>query len=506
MYVSAVDKDGGEHGIPDWPRDRFSRTVWRSAPFRPGAYPPAPRSYAEAVAKCGDEIFERPATQYFLKTGKPDPDYKHNCYPAKMHSALIHGMLGYAARRPDRAADALKLARIAADYLISISHPKGAPLEYWPPTYADRREAGSFRYGQNMLIYPCAVGAAYLALHDRVKDAKYLDAARRIADTYVRLQEPDGTWPIFIRESDGKVLSANRVQPAGVVAFLEKLYRACGEAKYRACGDRAFAWIEAHPLTDWFWEGQFEDAPLIAKYENPSKHPACELALYLLERYPGEKKWLAVARDILRYAEDQFVCWERPCAANGHGVSTPIGGAVRPAEPLRRLVLSVRARAVRLLRAGGRLEREADQDLSRALPGGEESARPREGAGARRRAREDPASVRLHPDGVRARREARQPDAGLAQLHLLHALRAVGARGGSVSTVVEKTQSGFAGGWESAGRSASRFFSSILPSVNLRDAVRQLWREVAVTPFGLPTVLRFARFRAIGIPLALISL
>ena len=38
------------------------------------------------------------------------------------------------------------------------------------------------------------------------------------------------------------------------------------------------------------------------------------------------------------------------------------------------------------------------------------------------------------------------------------------------------------------------------------DAVRQLWREVAVTPFGLPTVLRFARFRAIGIPLALISL
>jgi len=325
VYVSAVDKDGGVHGIPDWPRDRFSRTFWRSAPFRPGAYPSAPRSYAEAVAKCGDEIFERPATQYFLKAGKPDPDYKHNCYPSKMHAALIHGMLGYALARPDRAADALKLARNAADYLIGISQPAGTPLEYWPPTYADKREAGSFRYGQVMLIYPCEVGAAYLALYDRVKDAQYLAAAKRLADTYIKLQEKDGTWPIFIREADGKILNDNRVQPVGVISFLEALYKACGEAKYRACADRAFAWVEAHPLKDWFWEGQFEDAPLVQKYENPSKHPACAAALYLLKRFPGDQKWLAVARDLVRYAEDQFVCWEKPCAANGHGVNTPIG-------------------------------------------------------------------------------------------------------------------------------------------------------------------------------------
>jgi hypothetical protein len=48
------------------------------------------------------------------------------------------------------------------------------------------------------------------------------------------------------------------------------------------------------------------------------------LALYLLNRYPGDKKWIAVARDILRYAEDQFVCWEKPCAANGHGINTAV--------------------------------------------------------------------------------------------------------------------------------------------------------------------------------------
>lgn len=325
VYVSAVDKDGKTHGIPDWPRDRFSRTFWRAAPFRPGAYPPAPRSYAEAVAKCGDEIFERSATQFFLKTGKPDPDYIHNCYPSKMHSALINGMLGYAKRRPDRAADAIRLARNAADFLISVSQPAGAPLEYWPPTYADRRAAGATRFGQVMLIYPCEVGGAYVALDREVKDGKYLAAAKRIADTYLKLQEEDDTWPIMIREADGKVMNQNRVQPMRVIIFLEALFKASGEAKYRAAADRAFAWVREHPLKDWFWEGQFEDSPIIAKYENPSKHPACETAIYILNRFPGDGKWLAVAREILRYAEDQFVCWEKPCAANGHGVNTPIG-------------------------------------------------------------------------------------------------------------------------------------------------------------------------------------
>ena len=32
-----------------------------------------------------------------------------------------------------------------------------------------------------------------------------------------------------------------------------------------------------------------------------------------------------------------------------------------------------------------------------------------------------------------------------------------------------------------------------------RDTVRLCWREVVAHNFGLPTVLRFARFRVIGI-------
>ena len=46
----------------------------------------------------------------------------------------------YAKLRPDRAAEALKLAHLAADYLISISQPDGAPLAMFAEYVRDRKK------------------------------------------------------------------------------------------------------------------------------------------------------------------------------------------------------------------------------------------------------------------------------------------------------------------------------------------------------------------------------
>ena len=61
-----------------------------------------------------------------LSPSCPDPSYKLNCYPTKMHSALIKAMVGYARLRPARRAAALDLARKAADYLISLVGAEGS--------------------------------------------------------------------------------------------------------------------------------------------------------------------------------------------------------------------------------------------------------------------------------------------------------------------------------------------------------------------------------------------
>ena len=336
VWVRAVDAKGNVHGIPDWPRDRFSRYFWKSAPFKPGSYPPKPRPYAEAAAKCAEQIFGRKAIRHFLEHGRPDPAYGLNGYPSKIHAALVKAMVAYAASCPAKKNEALKLARIAADYLVSISEPAGRPLAHFPPTYCRLTAEGAYygagegRAGQVMMMYPAGVGEAYLRLYEAVGDAKYLAAARRIGETYLRTQEADGVWPALVFAKDGRPVCENRLQPIPVITFLESLFAATGEGKFRTAADKAFGWVEGRPLKDWFWEGQFEDAPFSGKYENPSKHMACDVLLYVLRRFPGDRRWREVARDILRYSEDQFVCWEKPCQPNGMGINSSVAGPLDP--------------------------------------------------------------------------------------------------------------------------------------------------------------------------------
>ena len=41
-----------------------------------------------------------------------------------------------------------------------------------------------------------------------------------------------------------------------------------------------------------------------------------------MKRFPGDAKRLAQARELLRFSEDQFVYWEKPCRMDGTGYRT----------------------------------------------------------------------------------------------------------------------------------------------------------------------------------------
>ena len=306
--------------------DAGSGLWWKAAPFRPGAYPPGRRSAAEGAAKIYDYVFGLPSTRYFLKNGRPDPAYSLNCYPAKIHSALIKAMVRYAKAVPERATDALALARTAADYLIFLSEKPGAPLAGFPPTYATgegyvHNTAGRYA-GQTMLLYPSNAGGAYITLFRATGERKYLDAAVAIAERYLALQGEDGTWPLKAYLKDGQPVTPNRCLPITIAEFLEDLHDLTHEAKYRDAATRAFAYVERGPLANWNWEGQFEDVPPSLRYRNLTKHPACETAIYMMRRWPNDARKVALARELLRFAEDQFVYWERPCHPDGRGIRT----------------------------------------------------------------------------------------------------------------------------------------------------------------------------------------
>ena len=313
VYCRGVDAQGRELALAG------SARFWKNAPFTPGKYAPAKRSYAEAARKANEYIFALPCLKVLAETGKPDFSYRLNCYPAKMNASVIRAAVGYAKQVPSRKDEMLKVARAAADYLISVSEPAGTPLAHFAPTYAEGNKnytAGRYA-GQHMLIYPADAAGAYLTLYESTKDVKYLRAAEAVASTYLKLQGEDGTWYLKMWAKDGKCVKPNRLFPLPVCSLLERLYALTGKKAYRQASDRAFAYVEKGPLANWNWEGQFEDVEPTAMYQNLTKHPACSTAMYLLKRYPDDPARLAQARELVRFSEDQFIAWERPCREDG---------------------------------------------------------------------------------------------------------------------------------------------------------------------------------------------
>ena len=316
VFCFGLDADGKVCGLAG------ERRFWKQAPYEPGVYPPAKRSYAQAQRMLCDYILNLPEIADLEKGGKPDLSARSNfsSYPSKMQSAVIRAMLSLAKIAPERKERALKIACIAADYLIAKSQPVGTPLEYFTPTYEGDGQLSGTYAGMHMLIYPADVGTAFVNLSHATGETKYLDAAKRIAATYKRLQGEDGTWYLKMNEKDGLPVSSNRLVPTSVIFFFEALYAATGEAAYRAVADRAFAFIENGPLKTWNWEGQFEDIrPAESRFQNLTKHNACDTAIYMLKRFPGDRRRLAQAREIVRYAEDQFVVWRKPCRSDRAG-------------------------------------------------------------------------------------------------------------------------------------------------------------------------------------------
>ena len=307
VVCEAQDGKGVRVGLV---QDRF---FYKKAPFA-GGYPPPVRRAGEAAKAAYAHLAAMPQIRHLAEKGEPDRTYMLNGYTTKMNAAIVLAMVHYAKLDPARAPEALKVARAAADHLIAGAAKPGTPLAGFTLTY----EAGygngiCDKYaGQSMNLYPAASGNAFLRLYEATKDAAYLAAAVRIGETYLRLQGEDGTWFLKQRFADGGEVNPNRLFPLTTMGFLEDLYAETKRAEFRAAADRAAAFIERGPVADWNWEGQFEDVEPEPRYTNLTKHPATDFALFCLKRHPGDAKRVALAREILRFAEDQFVEWERP--------------------------------------------------------------------------------------------------------------------------------------------------------------------------------------------------
>jgi hypothetical protein len=306
------------------------RRFYRASPYR-GPYHAADTDYRESAKRLFSYLFHAPYIQYWLEHNEPDPAYGLYSYPAKMFSAVVSGMLTFSSLTEDpiEKNQALEIAKTVADKLITISEPKGSPLESFPPTYTGPIYAdmvnewrGESLADRMMLIYPASAGQVYLDLYDHTGDKKYYDAAVNIAETYKKTQLDNGTWYLLVFIETGAPVAGNYVVPTGVIGFLNRMASQCGCSEYSTSSDRALLWIEENLANNFNWEGQFEDQKPSDMYKNLSKGQAVSYALQLMERAGDDSSMILQAEELIRFAEDQFVIWEDPVQGDYWGIES----------------------------------------------------------------------------------------------------------------------------------------------------------------------------------------
>jgi maltose/maltodextrin transport system substrate-binding protein len=241
-----------------------------------------------------------------------DPDYPLSCYPSKMLSAVVNGMIHYAEMRPEKQDEAMRIARGAADLLIRTAVPEGRPLEFLPLTYSGKVIMSAGGEETVMMLYPASVGQAMLNLHAAAGNRKYLDYAVKIGEQYLKLQRPDGSWHLILKLSDGQPAENNFCCPTRIMLFLERLSEVTGETSFRTAADRALPLFRDR-IESFNWEGQFEDVTAQKiPYQNLSKHIATDIYMYLGKIRPDDPEVRRGAREVQRFSEDQFIVWEQP--------------------------------------------------------------------------------------------------------------------------------------------------------------------------------------------------
>lgn len=296
------------------------RTFYKCAPF-PGrnAFPPKTKSYRECALEAFRFVYNDPMVQHWLIHGVPEPDYPHNAYPAKMIDSIMRAMVYYSKLEPSNAENALKLARRAADYLLSISFEGDHPLAGLPPTYSFKglnaesvnkvAPAAEGCLGTTMMIYPVAAGIGYLTLAEATGDKKYFNAALRIAEYYRDNVLPCGSWYLLYDCETGKPLTNNICIEFSFVDFFHKLYEMTGNDVWHELEIGHYKYIAEVCLKTYKWEGQFEDVKVSENYQNQTHFAADKMIGYISKYLSDDEAMVAEAVDLMRFVEDQFVVW-----------------------------------------------------------------------------------------------------------------------------------------------------------------------------------------------------
>ena len=288
------------------------RTFMRDFPFE-GPYLEAAEDYRTCAIKAVLYTHRMDAVQRWLTQTEPDMSYQLNTYACKMIGSTVSNECLAAKLIPEIREDAILIARHAAGFLLSIAQPEGHPLAFFPPTYyKDLITSGKpHNKGRTMTLDALRVAHAYLDLYDLTGEQEWYDHAMDIAGTYVKIQREDGSFPVKVWYDTGEPVNGMPALLAPVIVFASRMASQYGVHDFDQMKAKAEQWMDKVALSTFNMSGQFEDVNIEkkAKYQNLANGVAASYACNILNRDRISDEDLLNARDLIRFAEDQFVHW-----------------------------------------------------------------------------------------------------------------------------------------------------------------------------------------------------
>jgi hypothetical protein len=243
-------------------------------------------------------------------------------YPARQHAYFIRTFLRYYAYTGER--EWLLRARDLADWNLAHSTPAAdvyADLPY--STFRNGQPGGNQDKDSIEPDKAAFLGTGYLAVYEATAEKKYLDAARKIADTLVRRQREDGSWPFRVVPEDGKVFQDFGGAPVFFVEFLEAMVRHEDKATYHRAHQGALTYMLGTNVEKNLWGTYHEDVG-VKEAGYLSAEPMSFTADYLFRHGKAHPEYVEMGRYVIRRMEEKLVHTEGHAAAPAPAVAEQV--------------------------------------------------------------------------------------------------------------------------------------------------------------------------------------